>query len=163
MLEFGKMATFRLDDRLQPYDRETLRAEAWLLGHDMAHRFPLLSTDQQEMQQQIEALQSELKTVHEELTKRDELIKVLQQEPETEEKPAPVVGNFVEVHSTLDNTVASVFAYWYMTSYENPKTYFLTTPDGKDICYKADEVRLEKASPDAIAYAFKIYLQSLKQ
>ena len=39
MLEFGKMATYHLDDRLVPFDRETLRAEAWLLGYEFARRY----------------------------------------------------------------------------------------------------------------------------
>ncbi len=38
MLEFAKQATFQLDDRLCPYDRETLRAEAWLMGYEFAKR-----------------------------------------------------------------------------------------------------------------------------
>ena len=33
LLEFAKMATFRLDDRLQPFSREQLRAEAWVEGY----------------------------------------------------------------------------------------------------------------------------------
>ena len=38
MLEFAKQATFHLDDRLVPFDRETLRAEAWLIGYEFARR-----------------------------------------------------------------------------------------------------------------------------
>ena len=38
LLEFGKMATFHLDDRLVPYDRETLRAESWVSGYEFAYR-----------------------------------------------------------------------------------------------------------------------------
>jgi len=38
MLEFAKQATFHLDDRLVPYDRETLRSEAWLMGYEFARR-----------------------------------------------------------------------------------------------------------------------------
>lgn len=33
LLEFAKMATFRLDDRLCPFSREELRAESWLAGY----------------------------------------------------------------------------------------------------------------------------------
>ena len=33
LLEFAKMATFHLDDRLQPFSREQLRAEAWVEGY----------------------------------------------------------------------------------------------------------------------------------
>lgn len=39
MLEFAKQATFHLDDRLVPYDRETLRAEAWLMGYEFAKKY----------------------------------------------------------------------------------------------------------------------------
>ena len=45
MLEFAKMATFHLDDRMVPFDRETLRAEAWLIGYEFAKRFPQKQED----------------------------------------------------------------------------------------------------------------------
>ena len=38
MLELAKVATFHLDDRLVPYSREDLRAEAWLQGFCFAKR-----------------------------------------------------------------------------------------------------------------------------
>jgi hypothetical protein len=38
MLELAKRETFHLDDRLCPFDRETLRAEAWLQGYEFAKR-----------------------------------------------------------------------------------------------------------------------------
>ncbi len=38
MIEFAKMATFHLDDRLCPFSREDLRAEAWLEGYQFAKR-----------------------------------------------------------------------------------------------------------------------------
>lgn len=38
MLELAKRETFHLDDRLCPFDRETLRAEAWLQGYEFARR-----------------------------------------------------------------------------------------------------------------------------
>ena len=44
MLELAKRETFRLDDRLVPFDRETLRAEAWLSGYYFVkrHQMPLV-------------------------------------------------------------------------------------------------------------------------
>ena len=39
ILEFAKMATFYLDDRLVPFDRETLRAESWLAGYEFAKQY----------------------------------------------------------------------------------------------------------------------------
>lgn len=167
MLEFAKMATFHLDDRLVPSDRETLRAEAWLLGHEMSKRFPLVNADQKEMLMRIEALQCELKTVREELQKRDELIKVLQQEPEPdpEKMPDPVCGGMVEVHSTVDYTVASTIALWYKTdrNEQRKQRYHFITIDGKKFCTPANEVRLEHAKPDDIAHAIRQYLQSKAQ
>lgn len=38
MLEFAMRETFHLDDRLCPYSREELRAEAWLMGYYFAKR-----------------------------------------------------------------------------------------------------------------------------
>jgi hypothetical protein len=38
MIDFAKRETFHLDDRLVPFDRETLRAEAWLQGYEFAKR-----------------------------------------------------------------------------------------------------------------------------
>lgn len=38
LLEFAKMATFHLDDRLCPFSREDLRAEAWIVGYQFAKR-----------------------------------------------------------------------------------------------------------------------------
>ena len=38
MIELAKRETFHLDDRLVPFDRETLRAEAWLQGYEFAMR-----------------------------------------------------------------------------------------------------------------------------
>jgi hypothetical protein len=38
MIELAKRETFHLDDRLVPFDRETLRAEAWLQGYEFAKR-----------------------------------------------------------------------------------------------------------------------------
>jgi len=38
MLDFAKMATFHLDDRLCPFSREDLRAESWLNGYYFAKR-----------------------------------------------------------------------------------------------------------------------------
>ena len=159
MLEFGKMATFHLDDRLVPFDRETLRAEAWLLGREMSKRFPLMNADQKEMEMRIEALQCELKTVRDELQKRDELIKMLQQEPEPEKVPDPVCGDIVEVHSTV--TVAPTIALWYKAdrNEQRKQRYHFITIDGKKFWVLADEVRLEHTKPDDIAYAIKQHLQ----
>ena len=44
MLELAKRETFHLDDRLVPFDRETLRAEAWLAGYYFVkrHQMPLV-------------------------------------------------------------------------------------------------------------------------
>lgn len=165
MLEFGKMATFHLDDRLVPFDRETLRAEAWLLGHEMSKRFPLVNADQKEMEMRIEALQCELKTVRDELQKRDEQIKMLQQEPEQANKPDPVCGDIVEVHSTVDFTVAPTIALWYKTDRDEQlkmHNHFITI-DGKKFSAPADEVRLEHAKPDEIAYVIRQHLQSKAQ
>lgn len=36
MLELARRETYHLDDRLVPFSRETLRAEAWLLGYEFA-------------------------------------------------------------------------------------------------------------------------------
>jgi len=165
MLEFGKMATFHLDDRLVPFDRETLRAEAWLLGHEMSKRFPLVNKDQKEMEEQVYALQCELKTVHEELQKRDELIKVLQQEPEPEKTPDPVCGDIVKVHSTVDFPVLPTIALWYKTDHneQRKKHYHFITIDGKKFCEPADEVRLELAKQEDIDYAIKQHLQTKAQ
>lgn len=165
MLEFAKMATFHLDDRLVPLDRETLRAEAWLLGHEMSKRFPLVNADQKDMEMRIEALQCELKTVREELQKRDELIKELQQEPEPANKPDPVCGDMVEVHSTVDFTVAPTIALWYVTDRNEQckQRYHFITIDGKKFWAPADEVRLEHAKLDDIAYAIRQHLQSKAQ
>lgn len=165
MLEFGKMATFDLDDRLVPFDRETLRAEAWLLGHEMSQRFPLVNKDQQENEMRIEALQCELKTVREELQKRDKLIKELQQEPEPEPVPDPVCGDIVEVHSTVDFTVAPTIALWYTTDRDEQRKqrYHFITIDGKKFYAPANEVRLEHTKPDEIAYAIRQHLQSKAQ
>lgn len=165
MLEFAKMATFHLDDRLVPFDRETLRAEAWLHGHEMSKRFPLVNKDQQEMEMQVAALQCELKEVREELQKRDELIKVLQQEPEPEKMTDPVCGDMVEVHSTVDYTVASIIALLYKTDRDEQrkKRHYFITIDGKKFCEPANEVRLEHANPDDIAHIIKQYLQSKAQ
>lgn len=165
MLEFAKMATFHLDDRLVPLDRETLRAEAWLQGHEMSKRFPLVNKDQQEMETQMAALQCELKEVREELQKRDKLIKDLQQEPEPEKVPDPVCGDIVEVHSTVDFTVAPTIALWYKTDRDERlkmHNHFITI-DGKKFSAPADEVRLEHAKPDEIAYAIRQHLQSKAQ
>lgn len=163
MLEFGKMATFHLDDRLVPLDRETLRAEAWLLGHEMSKRFPLVNADQKDMEMRIEALQCELKTVRDELQKSDELIKELQQEPEP--VPDPVCGDMVEVHSTVDFTVAPTIALWYITDRDEQckQRYHFITIDGKKFWAPADEVRLEHAKLDDIAYAIRQHLQSKAQ
>lgn len=38
MLELAKLDTFHLDDRLCPFSREDLRAEAWLQGYLFARR-----------------------------------------------------------------------------------------------------------------------------
>ena len=38
MIDLAKRETFHLDDRLVPFDRETLRAEAWLQGYEFAKR-----------------------------------------------------------------------------------------------------------------------------
>lgn len=162
MLEFAKMATFRLDDRQVPFERETLRAEAWLLGHEMSKRFPLVSKDQQEMEMRIEALQCELKTVRDELQKRDELIKVLQQEPEREVS-APVCGDIVEVHS--DEIVAPNVALWYKTdrNEQRKQRYHFITIDGKKFCTSANGLRLEHIKPDDIAYIIKKHLQTKAQ
>ena len=165
MLEFGKMATFHLDDRLVPFDRETLRAEAWLLGHEMSQRFPLVNADQKDMEMRIEALQCELKTVRDELQKRDELIKELQQEPEPVPVPDPVCGDIVEVHSTVDFTEAPTIALWYVTdrNEQRKQRYHFITIDGKKFYVPANEVRLEHAKLDDIAYAIKQHLQSKAQ
>lgn len=165
MLEFAKMATFHLDDRLVQFDRETLRAEAWLAGHEMSKRFPLVNTDQKEMEMRIEALQCELKTVREELQKRDELIKDLQQEPEPEPEPDPVCGDIVKVHSTVDCSVAPTVALWYKTDRNEQRKlhYHFITIDGKKFYTPANEVRLEHAKPDDIAYAIKQHLQTKAQ
>jgi hypothetical protein len=165
MLEFGKMATFHLEDRLVPLDRETLRAEAWLQGHEMSKRFPLVNADQKDMEMRIEALQCELKTVRDELQKRDKLIKVLQQEPEPANKPDPVCGDMVEVHSTVDFTVAPTIALWYATdrNEQRKQRYHFITIDGKKFYVLANEVRLEHAKPDEIAYAIRQHLQSKAQ
>lgn len=167
MLEFAKMATFHLDDRLVPFDRETLRAEAWLAGYEMSKRFPLMNADQKEMEMRIEALQCELKTVRDELQKRDELIKALQQEPEPEPEPVPdpVCGDMVEVHSTVDYSVAPITALWYKTDRDEQreKHHHFITIDGKKFSEPANEVRLEHAKPDDIAYAIKQHLQTKAQ
>ena len=165
MLEFGKMATFHLDDRLVPFDRETLRAEAWLHGYEMSKRFPLVNKDQQEMETQMAALQCELKEVRDELQKRDELVKMLQQEPEPEKVPDPVCGDIVEVHSTVDYSVAPTVALWYKTDRnEQRKQHFhFITIDGRKFYTPANEVRLEHAKPDEIAYAIRQHLQSKAQ
>ena len=165
MLEFAKMATFHLGDRLVPFDRETLRAEAWLQGHEMSKRFPLVNADQKEMEMRIEALQCELKTVRDELQKRDELIKELQQEPEPEKMPDPVCGDMVEVHSTVDFTVAPTIALWYITdrNEQRKQRYHFITIDGQKFWAPADEVRLEHAKLDDIAYAIRQHLQSKAQ
>lgn len=164
MLEFGKIATFHLDDRLVPFDRETLRAEAWLLGYEMSKRFPLVNKGQQEMEMRIEALQCELKTVRDELQKRDELIKELQQEPE-KEVSAPVCGDMVEVHSTVDYSVAPTVALWYKTdrNEQRKQHHHFITIDGKKFSEPANEVRLEHAKPDDIAYVIKQHLQTKAQ
>ena len=39
LLEFAKMATFHLDDRLVPFSRENLRAEAFVIGYLFAKRY----------------------------------------------------------------------------------------------------------------------------
>jgi len=165
MLEFAKMATFHLDDRLVPLDRETLRAEAWLQGHEMSKRFPLVNADQKDMEMRIEALQCELKTVHDELQKRDKLIEALQQEPEPVNKPDPVCGDMVEVHSTVDFTVAPTIALWYKTdrNEQRKQRYYFITIDGKKFYVLADEVRLEHTKLDEIAYAIRQHLQSKAQ
>lgn len=46
MMEFAKMATFHLDDRLCPYSREQLRAEAWLTGYNFAKRHEKVSDEE---------------------------------------------------------------------------------------------------------------------
>lgn len=165
MLEFAKMATFDLDDRLVPFDRETLRAEAWLLGHEMSQRFPLVNADQKDMEMRIEALQCELKTVRDELQKRDEEIKMLQQEPELANKPGPVCGDIVEVHSTVDFTESPTIALWYATDLneQRKQRYHFITIDGKKFYAPANEVRLEHAKLDEIAYAIRQHLQSKAQ
>lgn len=38
MLEIAEIVTFRLDDRLVPFSREELRANAWLEGYNFAKR-----------------------------------------------------------------------------------------------------------------------------
>ena len=48
MLEFAKQATFHLDDRLVHYDRETLRAESWLMGYEFAKRFGVMKKQEEE-------------------------------------------------------------------------------------------------------------------
>ena len=165
MLEFAKMATFHLDDRLVPFDRETLRAEAWLAGHEMSKRFPLVSKDQQEMEMQLAASQCELKDIREELQKRDELIKVLQQEPEPEPVPDPVCGDMVEVHSLIERGIIPIIALWYKTDRnEQRKLHFhFISIDGKKFCEPANEVCLEHAKPDDIAHAIRQHLQSKAQ
>ena len=55
MLEFAKLATFHLDDRLVPYDRETLRAEAWLMGYQFARRNGRRQTVEPEQDEPIAA------------------------------------------------------------------------------------------------------------
>lgn len=54
MLEFAKQATFSLDDRLVPYDRETLRAEAWLTGYEFAKRFGMKKQEEEEASAPVE-------------------------------------------------------------------------------------------------------------
>ncbi len=43
MIEFAKKETFHLDDRLCPFSREELRAEAWLQGYDFAKRMGVVT------------------------------------------------------------------------------------------------------------------------
>lgn len=67
LLEYAKMATFHLDDRLCPFSREDLRAESWVEGYLFAKR----------QQQQIE------KTVDTE------------PDPEPEFKPKFSIGDWI--------------------------------------------------------------------
>lgn len=162
MLELAQYDTFQLDDRLNPLDRRELRSEAWLKGYEFAKDHPYKSPDQKEMEDRLEALQCENKDMREELTKRDDTIRALQQEPE-EQVPQPVCGDIVEMKSAVDYTAAPIIALWYKTDRNEQRKlqhYFITI-DGNKISRKADEVILEHASPDAIYWEIKQHLQSL--
>lgn len=164
MLELAQYDTFQLDDRLNPLDRRELRSEAWLKGYEFAKAHPYKSPDQKEMEYRLEALQCENKNLREELTKCDETIKALQQEPE-EQVPQPVCGDIVEMKSAVDYTVAPLIALWYKTDRNEQRKlqHHFITIDGNKISRKADEVILERASPDAIYWEMKQHLQSLAQ
>ena len=164
MLELAQYDTFQLDDRLKPLDRRELRSEAWLKGYNFARDHP--QSDQKEMKKQMEALRCENKDMREELTKRDEIIKALQQEPETEQAAKFLdCGDIVEVRNTVDCTVAPIIALLYKTDRNEQRKlqHHFITIDGNKFCRKADEVILEHASPDAIYREMKQHLQSLAQ
>lgn len=52
MLELAKQDTFHLDDRLCPFSREDLRAEAWLQGYTFAKRHQK-KTEEQPVEEEI--------------------------------------------------------------------------------------------------------------
>ena len=164
MLELAQYDTFQLDDRLNPLDRRELRSLAWLKGYEFAKNHPYKSPDQKEMDDRLEALQYEKKELGKELTKRDDIIEALQQEPERQ-APQPVCGDIVEVKSSVDVAVAPFIALWYKTdrNEQRKQQYHFITIDGNKISRKAYEVILEHASPDAIYWEMKQHLQSLAQ
>lgn len=158
MLELAQYDTFQLDDRLCPLDRRELRSEAWLKGFEFAMDHPFVSADQQKAQQTLEALRCENKELREELKERDKTFEDIQQAPEP---PEPVCGDIVQVFSANDYTIAPILALWYKVdrNEQRKQCFNFITIDGQKFNRLSNEVRLELANPDAIAYDIKQYLQ----
>jgi ADP-dependent phosphofructokinase/glucokinase len=85
MLEFAKMATFQIDDRLCPFSREDLRAEAWLEGYEFAKRHHKKESEPTELQW-AGNLEDELAALKREYDMEPHVERMLVEERELREK-----------------------------------------------------------------------------
>ena len=85
MLEFAKMATFHIDDRLCPFSREDLRAEAWLEGYEFAKRHHNKESEPTELQW-AGNLEDELAALKREYDMEPHVERMLVEERELREK-----------------------------------------------------------------------------